>query len=493
MCDLFQANPWKPLLCANCHQNRSGHSKINNDMPSSTSSMHLYEEIMAQYFTINSTTEIESLQSTSFIECQSITENVDEDSFSDEEQDLNRTNTVEFIANQSMINTQGIVLMGPDLRIKETPKKSKKMHLLRKSKSNADECLKKTETTENTPSKLRWFKTKKSSPPSQGPTEPEKPNLSPTPTQPARIRVLPEINKLTINEGNFPFSSCSIILFVVLSLALSIARRQHSSSKLPSHLKPVRSPALLTGHHSHYGSSIASTTSSSTQSSTEYETTTPIKPSHITESPYLVATASIETNPSLLDQIIRLTVEHLSSDLSVIIDEYKQNLPVSHFQTLKCVIHQHQTTKLFSNQSIFYLLLQLITECSIHSNASTFEHFLLAHHSTLPIVVTTTATTMKNEEQSIEQMIRTLAQQLFDSTSMPNFTDLSALETLCCQSLASQIFQYSSTDFDQSLSMQRVKLLEQFWTHIPSLRQMQINEENERVVFLLYHMMRRMI
>ncbi|CAF3600505.1 unnamed protein product, partial [Rotaria sp. Silwood2] len=29
MCDLFQANPWKPLLCTNCHQNRSGHQIID--------------------------------------------------------------------------------------------------------------------------------------------------------------------------------------------------------------------------------------------------------------------------------------------------------------------------------------------------------------------------------------------------------------------------------------------------------------------------------
>lgn len=216
MCDLFQANPWKPLLCTNCHQNRSGHSKLieeKGELPASTSSMHLYEEIMAQYFTINPTTEIDAFQSASFIESTSTTENVefdvegDEDSFSDEEQPIaEKSPPIEFIPNQSMINTQGIVLIGPDLKPKETPKKMKKIHLLRKTKSNADECLKKNDMNENTPSKLRWFKVKKS----QGQTEEtKKSQISPPialtpPAQPARIRVLPEINKLTINEGNSP-------------------------------------------------------------------------------------------------------------------------------------------------------------------------------------------------------------------------------------------------------------------------------------------------
>lgn len=163
MCDLFQANPWKPLLCTNCHQNRSGHTNIKgcdhqtSDLPSSTSSMHLYEEIMAQYFT----SKIEPL-SIEKNEMEIIENHDDEDSFSDEEQELIKPISIEFIPNQSMINTQGIVLIGPDLRTKpmET-KKTKKINLLKKSKSNADECLKKTEMMENNSSKLWWFKAKK--------------------------------------------------------------------------------------------------------------------------------------------------------------------------------------------------------------------------------------------------------------------------------------------------------------------------------------------
>jgi hypothetical protein len=158
MCDLFQANPWKPLLCTNCHQNRSGHKQIEiNDNKKnehlSSSSMHLYEEIMAQYFTV-SPIDINPIVNENDI--------VDDDSFSDEEQDLIKPSAIEFIQNQSMINTQGIVLIGPDLRPKEIiTKKSKKISLLKKSKSNADECLKKTDMIDTTTSKLWWFKVKK--------------------------------------------------------------------------------------------------------------------------------------------------------------------------------------------------------------------------------------------------------------------------------------------------------------------------------------------
>ena len=170
MCDVFQANPWKPLLCTNCHQNRSGHKQIDineksSDLPSSSSSMHLYEEIMAQYFTIN-TEDVKSLESTAVIERSSTpNENIiidDDDSFSDEEQELAKPSAIEFIRNQSMISTQGIVLIGPDLRTKEiATKKSKKINLLKKSKSNADDCLKKADIIDNNTSKLWWFKVKK--------------------------------------------------------------------------------------------------------------------------------------------------------------------------------------------------------------------------------------------------------------------------------------------------------------------------------------------
>ena len=194
MCDLFQANPWKPLLCTNCHQNRSGHTKIelnqnqcehlssnkSNDLSSSSSTMHLYEEIMAQYFTVN-TTNIDSLQSTSAIEQVPIpneNEIDDDDSFSDEEQDSNKQSTVEYIKDQSMINTEGIVLIGPDLRAKQiTTKKPKTLNLLKKSKSNADECSKKIDTIDHNTSKLWWFKVKKTNPSPVLQTESNKSNV----------------------------------------------------------------------------------------------------------------------------------------------------------------------------------------------------------------------------------------------------------------------------------------------------------------------------
>ena len=188
MCDLFQANPWKPLLCTNCHQNRSGHEKLSihggdacehrspqrtSDLPSSSSSMHLYEEIMAQYFTINSTDDEPLPAAPSVERIPTPSENdPEEDSFSDEEQELTKPVAVEFVQNQSMINTNGIVLMGPELPAKEVTKKSKKIHLLRKSKSNADDCLKKTEVIDGSTTKSWWFKAKKSNPPAIAPPEP---------------------------------------------------------------------------------------------------------------------------------------------------------------------------------------------------------------------------------------------------------------------------------------------------------------------------------
>ena len=193
--------------------------------------MHLYEEIMAQYFTINST-EIVPTPVTSPIERlpTPIDDNeLEDDSFTDEEQELAKPAAIEFITNQSMISTQGIVLMGPELRPKEIPKKSKKIHLLRKSKSNADDCLKKVEIADGNTSKLWWFKAKKAQATPQGSTEfnaeANKSNVSishrwrldfsnrgavvfqassPILTaqhQQPRIRVLPEINKLTLSEG----------------------------------------------------------------------------------------------------------------------------------------------------------------------------------------------------------------------------------------------------------------------------------------------------
>ncbi|CAF0909770.1 unnamed protein product [Adineta steineri] len=513
MCDLFQANPWKPLLCTNCHQNRSGHQIMENtcehlspkkssDLPASTSSMHLYEEIMAQYFTIN-TTDIDSLKTTSVIErLPTPDENeliddddVEEDSFSDEEQDLMKPSTIEFIQNQSMINTQGIVLMGPDLPIKQVTatitKKSKKMNLLRKSKSNADECLKKTDMNYNNTSKSWWFKVKKAntSPVNQIEltNESNKPTISSPPlscqTPQQRVRVLPEINKLTLSE------------------ALNIARRQHllpnREPKLILPHKPYCSPINSTGQ-ANYGSSIASTTSSSTQSSAEYDTGV-LNNSIKEESTYLTATSPVIENNNnhslitMLDKINKLTIERLTFDLRIIIDEYKHNLPVARFQTLKSFLHQHQSSKILSNEAIYFVLLQIIDEYSHHSTDSlkiiTIDHFLIAHDSTIPIIVTTTSS-VTNEDQSLEKFIKNLSNQLFDSSSLPIFNDLLTFENISYRYLSKQILQFSNVDIDHNISMQRVKLLDLFWNKIHSLRNIQINEENERFIFAHYHLMR---
>lgn len=199
---------------------------MSDEIPTATSSMHLYEEIMAQYFSVDSTTSVN--ENIDFdVENDEIEE---EDSFTDEEQ-TTKPNRVEFIPNQSMINTQGIVLIGPELKTKETPKKTKKIHLLRKTKSNADELLKKNETNETNSSKLRWFKAKKS----QVTSETNKQSVSPpTPTTnvSARIRVLPEINKLTLNEGNFlSFLHRFCLIFIV---SFSIEHRSTSTFVIES-------------------------------------------------------------------------------------------------------------------------------------------------------------------------------------------------------------------------------------------------------------------
>ncbi|CAF4152817.1 unnamed protein product [Rotaria socialis] len=412
MCDLFQANPWKPLLCTNCHQNRSGHEKFTSNetkcehlqsekkpaLPSSSSSMHLYEEIMAQYFTIN-TTDVNTLQSTSVIDrIPTPIENEiddDEDSFSDEEQDFNKTSAIEFVQNQSMISTQGIVLIGPDIRAKPSPK---------------------TDIIDNNnTSRLWWFRTKKANPSpvvqNESINDLNKSNISSpilnSQNHQPRIRVLPEMNKLTLSEAVSP----------------------------------------------------------------------------------------IEKNPSqvtIFDKTIKLTIERITHDLRIVIDEYKHNLPVARFQTLKSFLYQHQLSKTASNESIYVLLLQILDEFSHDSTQTmtTFDHFLIVSHSTMPIIVTTTSTVI-NEQESIEQFIKNLAAKLFDSSSLPIFNDLVTFENISYRYLSNQIFQFSNTDIDNNnLSTQRIKLLNLFWNKIQSLRHIQINEENERWIFALYFLMK---
>ncbi|CAF4630087.1 unnamed protein product, partial [Rotaria sp. Silwood2] len=141
--------------------------------------------------------------------------------------------------------------------------------------------------------------------------------------------------------------------------ALNIARRQHSlpnrESKLTINNKPYHFPIISTVQ-SNYGSSIASTTSSSTQSSNEYDSNL-INNSTKRESTYLTAISPIEKNPSqvtIYDKTIKLTIERITYDLRMIIEEYKHNLPVAGFQTLKSFLHQHQLSKILSNESIYF-------------------------------------------------------------------------------------------------------------------------------------------
>jgi hypothetical protein len=189
----------------------------------------------------------------------------------------------------------------------------------------------------------------------------------------------------------------------------------------------------------------------------------------------------------MFDKINKLTIERITFDLRIIIDEYKQNLPVARFQTLKSFLHQNQSSKILSNEAIYFILLQILDEFS--QNSMTFDHFLIAYHSTIPILVTTTST-VTNQEESIEQFIKNLAKNLFDSSSLPIFNDLPTLENICYRYLSNQILQFSNSDIDNNLSIQRVKLLDLFWNKIQSLRHIQINEDNERIIFALYYLMR---
>jgi hypothetical protein len=200
----------------------------------------------------------------------------------------------------------------------------------------------------------------------------------------------------------------------------------------------------------------------------------------------------IEKNLSLItifDKINKLTIERLTNDLRIIIDEYKQNLPVARFQTLKSFINQYQLTKNLSNEGIYFLLLQILDEYS-HNSITTFDHFLITYHSTIPILVPTTSSSIKNEEESIEELIKNLAKKFFDSSSLPIFNDISTFENISYRYLSNQILQFSNIDLDNNISMQRIKLLDLFWNKIQSLRNIQINEENERMIFALYYLMR---
>jgi hypothetical protein len=190
-----------------------------------------------------------------------------------------------------------------------------------------------------------------------------------------------------------------------------------------------------------------------------------------------------------LDNVNRLTLERLAADLCFILDEYKHNLPVARFQTLKSLLYQHQTARIFTDDGIYFLLLQILSQCSSLSPMMmpTFDQILIAHYSTLPILVRTSTVSNTVDQQSI----KTLAENLFDSSSLPIFHDLASLETISCRYLANHVLQFAMSDLDDSLPMQRVKLLELFWSRIPSLRHLQITDDNECFLFLVYYLMRR--
>ena len=273
---------------------------------------------------------------------------------------------------------------------------------------------------------------------------------------------------------------------------MNIARRQHlipnREPKLPppsTNNKSFRSQAVA-----NYGASIASTTSSSsstTQSSNEYDTNA-FNNSTMGESTYLTAVSPVEKNISLttlMDKTHKLTIERLTSDLRIIIDEYKQNLPVARFQTFKSFLDQDHLSKILTNDGIYFLLLQILDEFSHHS----IDHFLIANNSTIPIIVITTSAN-RNEDESVEEFIKNLAKKLFEPSSLPVFNDLPAFEMLAYRYLYNQILPNWNTDLENNISMQRVQLLEFFWNKIQSLQRIQINDDNERNVFALYYLMR---
>jgi hypothetical protein len=271
-----------------------------------------------------------------------------------------------------------------------------------------------------------------------------------------------------------------------------MARRQHlvpnREPKLPPTITTTNSKSFRLPTVSNYGASIASTTSSSsTQSSNEYDTNV-LNNSTMGESTYLTAVSPVEKSLSLttqMDKTHKLTIERLTSDLRIIIDEYKQNLPVARFQTFKSFLDQDHSSKILSNDGIYFLLLQILDEFSHHS----IDHFLITYHSTIPIIVTTTSTS-RNEEESIEEFIKNLAKKLFDTSSLPVFNDLPTFETLAYRYLYNQILPNWNTDLENNVSMQRVQLLDLFWNKIQSLRRIQINDDNERSIFTLYYLMR---
>lgn len=295
------------------------------------------------------------------------------------------------------------------------------------------------------------------------------------------------MNKLTLNEGNLSFHANQSSMIYSLS-ALNITRRQQSfPSREPKLLPPLNNKTIRSSAVCNYGSSIASTgSSSSTQSSTEYESNLSTHPP-MNESTYLTAVSPVEKLPSTLpifDRVNKLTIERLTADLRLAIDEYKHNLPVARFQTLKSFFNQDHLKKILSSEAIYFLLLQILDQSN---GLISCEQFLIAYHSIIPIIVTTNTSTMANEDESAEEFVKNLARKFFDTAICPIFNDLSTLETMAYRCLCNQTL----PDIDyQNISMQRVQILEFFWKEIPSVRDIQINEENERNLFTLYYLMR---
>lgn len=285
------------------------------------------------------------------------------------------------------------------------------------------------------------------------------------------------MTKLTLTEGIHSFQTQHSSIISSLS-ALNITRRQQSlPAREPKLLPPITKP---TGFPvvSNYGSSIASTGSSSTQSSTEYESNL------LNQSTYLTAISPVEKHPpSTFDKTIKLTIERLTSDLRLVIDEYKKNLPVARFQTLKSFFNQDHYKKILSQEAIYFLLLQILDQS--HS-CITSEQLLIACHSTIPMIVTTNPSSINNEEESLEEFVKNLARKFSDASLLPIFNDLSTLETMAYHFLCNQIL----PDMDKNLSMQHIQILELFWKEIPSVRDIQITEDNERNLFMLYYLMR---
>ncbi|CAF1067496.1 unnamed protein product [Didymodactylos carnosus] len=319
-----------------------------------------------------------------------------------------------------------------------------------------------------------------------------------------RVRVLPELRKLTASE------------------ALNIARRQHHSLYQQDSPKPVLLKKLTQHSSVNYSSSISSTSSSSTQSSsssTDYESL------RANENTYLLPTLVNKNShdpPALihyLDNVNKLTIEQIVNELKIILHDYKLNLPVIEFQTLKSYLQPSSKINR-EYQSRYIILLQIVHEfrifLSYHSNRTVdstfFDEFLLsllvAQHS-IPIVVCSKLLKQKPYHSQIQTIITkdvSLFIKEFDSKIINYIFDknefvqqssdinqfLFNIENQCCQCLYEYLIQSMNdvTTIDKTNPIaQRAYLLNLYFRKIKTFHTFKINENNENDIIILYYVM----